>query len=107
MNISQILENLGENRADFVEALADASHYLWQAIDLLDPKDQVTLRSLLGARDAIDEVLGGCEALSDDSDADDGAGDKALQEAYDIIATDDIDPTDTEQLATELMRGWH
>ena len=66
MNISHILANLGENRADFIEALADASHYIWQAIDLLDPKDQVSLRALLGARDAIDEVLGACEAETDD-----------------------------------------
>lgn len=66
MNISQILENLGENRAEFIEALADASHYLWQAIDLLDRNDQVTLRALLGARDAIDEVLGECEADDDE-----------------------------------------
>lgn len=70
MNISQILENLGEDRADFIEALSDASHYLWTAIDLLDPKDQVTLRALLGARDAIDEVLGACEADDDDDDDD-------------------------------------
>lgn len=66
MSITRILENLGENRADFIEALSDASHYLWQAIDLLDPHDQVTLRSLLGARDAIDEVLGECEGDNDD-----------------------------------------
>ena len=66
MNISHILENLGENRAEFIEALADASHYLWTAIDLLDPKDQVSLRALLGARDAIDEVLGACEADDDE-----------------------------------------
>ncbi len=66
MSITRILENLGENRADFIEALSDASHYLWTAIDLLDRQDQVDLRALLGARDAIDEVLGACE--SDDEE---------------------------------------
>lgn len=71
MSITRILENLGENRADFIEALSDASHYIWQAIDLLDPKDQVTLRSLLGARDAIDDVLGQCEGDNDDNSEND------------------------------------
>ena len=101
MNISQILENLGENRAEFIEALADASHYLWQAIDLLDRNDQVTLRALLGARDAIDEVLGACESDDDDDDLDFSGIEKAIADEG-----KSIDPTGTEQLATELMRGW-
>ena len=106
MNISHILENLGENRADFIEALSQASHLVGHALDLLTPKDRhnslMANLDFFKACDAFDRILAECWG-----DDDDDAGDKALQEAYDIIATDDIDPTDTEQLATELMRGWN
>ena len=113
MNIPQILSGMDDgDRANFCEAIADATHYVAVALDVLPRQEHFSfpelcraLNYLNGLNDEIQAHL--CDA--DDDDDDNDAGDKALQEAYDIIANDagDIDPTDCEQLATELMRGWN
>jgi hypothetical protein len=111
MNITQfdvdcIIRRLKDDAPDFLEALSDADHYLRVALDLLSRHDQTTIRELVGASDTVYEILGLIQESLDDDDADDDDADVALQEAYDIIAGDDIDPTDEQQLADELMRGW-
>ena len=60
VNISHIFANLAENQADFIEALANASHYLGVALDLLDRNDQVSL-PLMEAEQIVGQVLITCE----------------------------------------------
>ena len=64
VNISHIFANLGENQADFIEALANASHYLGVALDLLDRNDQVSI-PLMEAEQTIGQVLIACEEHSE------------------------------------------
>lgn len=143
-----------DDLADFSEAIADAAHYLanalasipsddaidakaselWKALEILNSYSNFADRQRKQSEESLDfsgiekaiaaekksakakknkkpEFFGHAKALrmikqqakkaEARSEADDNAGDKALQEAY------DIDPTDTEQLATELMRGCH
>lgn len=65
MNISHIFANLGDNRTDFIEALANASHYLGVALDLLDRNDQISLQALMEAEQTISQVLIACEEHSE------------------------------------------
>ena len=107
MNISRILESLDEcDRTKFCEAIADTLHTLSIAIDLIpdEMKEYSEVAPFPIWKSYLELIEVSIGSWKNDHD---DAGDKALQEAYDIIATDDIDPTDTEQLATELMRGWH
>ena len=107
MNIARILSSLDEcDRQIFCEAIADASHYVGVALDVLPREEHFSFPELCRALNHLNDLNDEIQAHL--CDADDDAGNKALQEAYDIIAADDdIDPTDTEQLATELMRGWY
>ena len=116
MNIARILSSLDEcDRKFFQESIADTLTYLTEALEILPASAAKTaevtrlrrFKIWLEMFDNNVSTYNDVQSSRSNSDADDGAGDKALQEAYDIIATDDIDPTDTEQLATELMRGWH
>jgi hypothetical protein len=92
-----------DNLADFSSAMADATHYLIEALTLLssidpdiDSKSQELWQAFTVAKSYYELAERVAAVQAED----------ALQEAYDIIAGD-IDPTDPEQLATELMRGWN
>jgi hypothetical protein len=101
MNIPQILSGMDDgDRANFCEAIADTLTYLTDALDLL-PENLPEIREvdrLWRFQGFLQEFNAGLEAWMaenppSDDDGDDDAG--------------DIDPADCEQLATELMRGWH
>lgn len=69
MSITRILKNLGENRADFIEALSQASHLIGHAMDLLDPSDRhnflMANLDFFKACDAFDRILAECEGDDD------------------------------------------
>lgn len=111
MNITQVLQNLGEDRANFIEALADASHYLGNALDLLDRNDQVTLRALVDARNAIDDLL--VDLSDDDDESDESDDDVDFSGIEKAIADEGKEMTISQMLkdqwANEKLvgRGWH
>lgn len=134
MNISHLLAALDEYDLRNLECgLADAESALQQVVQAIgnEMPDRPSQRDRDELRVEINRILAMLGRLNEAVSS--HAGDKALQEAYDIIAADDdadsddasemtinqmlkdhwakysdidIDPTDPEQLATELMRGW-
>ena len=101
MNITQILQNLGENRADFIEALSDASHYLGVALDLLDRNDQVSLRALMEAEQTISQVLTACE--DDDETLDFSGIEKAIADEGKPQAKPQAKPKKTKKSKNEFF----
>jgi chromosome condensin MukBEF ATPase and DNA-binding subunit MukB len=80
------------DRANFCEAIADATHYVSAALDVLPRQDHFSFPELCRALNYLNDLNDEIQAhLCDADDDDDDAGDKALQEAYDIIAAGDDD----------------
>ena len=118
MNLPQILESLDEcDRTKFCEAIADASHYVAIALDVLPASDHFSFPELCRALNHLNDLNDEIQAHL--CDADDDAGDKALQEAYDIIAADDDADSDAKEMTISQMlkdqwaneklvgRGWN
>jgi chromosome condensin MukBEF ATPase and DNA-binding subunit MukB len=76
------------DREKFCEAIADATHYVAVALDVLPRQDHFSFPELCRALNYLNDLNDEIQAHLCDAD---DAG--------------DIDPTDCEQLATELMRG--
>lgn len=92
-SIKHFLSSLDEcDRTKFCEAIADASHYVASALDVLPASDHFSFPELCRALNHLNDLNDEIQAHL--CDADDDAGDKALQEAYDIIAADDANPLD-------------
>lgn len=100
MNISHILTSLDEcDRTKFCEAIADTLHTLSIAIDLIpdEMKEYSEVAPFPIWKSYLELIEVSIGSWKNDHD---DAGDKALQEAYDIIAADDDADSDAKE-------GWN
>lgn len=112
MNISRILSSLGEcDRASFCEAIADASHYVATALDVLPASDYFSFPELCSALDYLNSLNSEIEKWqsaneSDDDDLDFSGIEKAIADEGKEMTISQMlkDQWDNEKL---VGRGWH